>query len=73
MDFFRLTEVQRRDFDADGFLIIPQAIDAETVIRMTEAGDRLMKSFMNDPNSVYSQRREGIVQEEAFDSLISNS
>ena len=73
MDFFEVTEEQRRDFDADGFLIIPQAIDAETVTRLTEAGDRLMKSFMDDPNSVYLQRRDGIVQEEAFDSLISNS
>ena len=73
MDFFQLTEAQRRDFDADGFLIIPQAIDAETVTRLTKAGDRLMKSFMDDPESVYSQRRDGIVQEEAFDSLISNA
>ena len=73
MDFFQLTETQRRDFDADGFLIIPQAIDAETITRLTEAGDRLMKSFMDDPKSIYSQRRDGIVQEAAFDSLISNS
>ena len=73
MDFFQLTEAQRRDFDADGFLIIPQAIDAETITRLTEAGDRLMKSFMDDPTSVYLQRRDSIVQEEAFDSLISNS
>ena len=73
MDFFQLTEAQRRDFDADGFLIIPQAIDAETVAHLAEAGDRLMKSFMDDPQSVYLQRRDGIVQEEAFDSLVSNS
>ena len=73
MDFFQLTEAQRRDFDADGFLIIPQALDAETVTHLTEAGDRLMKSFMDDPKSVYLQRRDGIVQEEAFDSLVSNS
>ena len=56
MDFFQLTEAQRRDFDADGFLIIPQAIDAETVTRLTEAGDRLMASFIADPESVYLQR-----------------
>ena len=73
MDFFQLTEAERRDFDADGFLIIRQAIDTETVTRLTDAGDRLMKSFMDDPNSVYSQRRDGVVQEAAFDSLLSNS
>ena len=73
MNFFQLTEAQRRDIDADGFLIIPEAIDAETVARVTEVGDRLMEPFMADPNSVYLQRRDGIVQEEAFDSLVSNS
>ena len=73
MDFFQLTEAQRQVIDADGFLIIPEAIDAETVARVTEAGDRLMEPFMADPNSVYLQRRDGIVQEEAFDSLVSNS
>ena len=73
MDFFQLTEAQRRGIDADGFLIIPEAIDAETVARLTEAGDRLMESFMDDPKSVYLQRREGIVQEETFDLLVSSS
>ncbi len=73
MDFFQLTEAQRRDFDADGFLIIPQAIDAETVSRLTEAGDRLMASFIADPESVYLQRRDGVVQDAAFDPLVSNS
>ena len=73
MDFFQLTEAQRRDIDADGFLIIPEAIDPETVARVTKAGDRLMDSFIADPESVYLQRRDGIVQEEAFDSLVSNS
>ncbi len=73
MDFFQLTEAERRDFDADGFLIIPQAINAETVARVTEAGDRLMKSFMDDGKSVYMQRRDSIVQEAAFDPLVSNS
>ena len=73
MDFFQLTEEERRAFDADGFLIIPQAIDAKNVARLTEAGDRLMQSFIDDPKSVYLQRRDGIVQEEAFDPLISTS
>ena len=73
MDFFQLTEAQRRAMDADGFLVIPQAIDPETVARVTEAGDRLMEPFMDDPESVYLQRRDGIVQEAAFDPLVSNS
>ena len=72
MDFFQLTEAQRRDFDSDGFLVIPQAVDAGTVARITEAADRLMASFMDDPKRFYLQLREGVVQEEAFDPLVSN-
>ena len=72
MDFFQLTEAQRRGMDTDGFLVIPQAIDAETVAGMTEAADRIMASFTDDPKRGYLQLREGIVQEEAFDPLISN-
>ena len=72
MDFHQLTEAQRRDMDADGFLVIPQAVDAGTVARITEAADRLMASFMDDPERFYLQLREGVVQEEAFDPLLSN-
>ena len=72
MDFHQLTEAQRRDFDSDGFLVVPQAVDAGTVARITEAADRLMASFTDDPKRFYLQLREGVVQEEAFDPLISN-
>ena len=73
MNFVRLTDAQRRTFGADGFLIVPQAIDAETVARLTRGGDRLAGSFINDPAEVQIQLRRGIVQEEAFDTLVSNA
>ena len=73
MQFVQLTRDQRSAFEADGFLIVPQAIDAATVACLTEASDRLMKSFLDDPAEIQMQLRQGVVQEEAFDQLVSNS
>ncbi|MCZ6677290.1 MAG: phytanoyl-CoA dioxygenase family protein [Candidatus Poribacteria bacterium] len=71
MDFVKLTEAQRQAFDENGYLVVPEAIDAKTVDRLIEAGDRLMDSFEYD--GFYAHRRPGIVQEEAFATLVSNS
>ena len=71
MDFVRLTEKQRQDFDGNGYLIVPQAIDAQTVALLTESGDRLMASF--EYEGFYAHKRHGLVQEEAFLSLVANS
>ena len=73
MQFVQLTHAQRRAFEADGFLIIPQAIDAATVACLTRAGDRLLQSFLSDPAEIQMQLRQGVVEEEAFDQLVSNS
>ena len=73
MQFVPLTDAQRRAFEADGFLIVPQAINAKTVAYLTSASDRLMQSFLDDPAEIQMQLRQGVVQEEAFDQLVSNS
>ena len=73
MQFVPLTDAQRRAFEADGFLMVPQAIDAATVTSLTRAGDRLLQSFLSDPAEVQMQLRQGVVEEEAFDQLVSNS
>ena len=73
MQFVQLTDAQRRAFAADGFLLIPQAIDAATVACLTRAGDRLLQSFLDDPAEIQMQLRQGVVEEEAFDQLVSNS
>jgi len=73
MQFVQLTRDQRSAFEADGFLMVPQAIDAATVAFLTKASDRLMKSFLDDPAEIQMQLRQGVVQEEAFDQLVSNS
>ena len=70
MDFVRLTEKQLQDFDGSGYLIVPQAIDAQTVALLTESGDQLMTSF--EYEGFYAHRRHGIVQEEPFLSLVAN-
>ena len=73
MQFVPLTDAQRSAFEADGFLIVPQAINAKTVAYLTSASDRLMQSFLDDPAEIQMQLRQGVVQEEAFDQLVSNS
>ena len=71
MDFVRLTEKQRQVFEEDGYLIVRKAIDAETVAILAKSGDQLMESFEYD--GFYAHRRHGVVQEEPFLSLVSNS
>ncbi|MDE0298070.1 MAG: phytanoyl-CoA dioxygenase family protein [Candidatus Poribacteria bacterium] len=74
MEFVKLKDKERHGFETDGFLIVPQAIDSNTVKRLMEASDRLMKITTNDPHpdNIYAYRREGVVRDSAFDSLISN-
>ena len=72
MDFVQLTETQRRDFNENGYLIVPQALDRATVDRLIEGGDRLMESF--EYEDYYAHRRPGLIQEEdAYASLVTNS
>ena len=71
MDFVQLTETQCRDFEENGYLIVPQALDRATIDRLIEGGDRLMESF--EYENYYAHRRHGLIQEEeAFASLITN-
>ena len=43
-DYVPIAEEQLKQFDDEGYLIIRQAIDSETVSRLIEAGDRLIAS-----------------------------
>lgn len=79
MDFIRLTPEQRRLFDKDGFLVMPDALPSEMVHRLVDAGDRLAESFLKKP--LLSDRpeynhldlRPGLLREEAFYALVANS
>ena len=76
MDFIRLTPEQRKSFEADGFLVVPNALQPQTVQALVEAGDRLAESFLkkppvlNRPEYNHLDLRPGILREEALFALI---
>ena len=79
MDFIRLKPEQRQAFGRDGFLVIREALQAETVDRLVEASDRLADSFLekpklhNRPEYNHLDLRPGILREEALFDLIDHS
>lgn len=79
MDFVRLTSEQRHSFDEDGFLVVRNALDAETVTRVIDGGDRLAASFVHKPEvldrSEYNHLdlRPGLMQEKTFVELVAHS
>ena len=79
MDFVRITEEQRRSFDEDGFLVVRDAVDKETVARLVEAGDRRARSFLDKPGLLGKEEynhldlRPGLLKEKALFSLVTHS
>jgi ectoine hydroxylase-related dioxygenase (phytanoyl-CoA dioxygenase family) len=78
VDFVRLTEEQRRSFDEDGFLVVRNAVDKETVDRLVEAGDRRARSFLDKPELPGKEEynhldlRPGLLKEKALFSLVTH-
>jgi hypothetical protein len=78
VDFSQLTIEQRRHFDEDGFLVLPQALSPETVQRLIAAGDRMSESFFKKPMLFdrpeynHMDLRPGLLREETFLSLVTN-
>src|SRR5262245_13191192 len=78
MNFTQLTKEQRRSFDQDGFLVVPNALSAETVSHLIEAGDRLAEAFMKKPQITdrpqynHLDLRPGLLREEALLALVTN-
>jgi ectoine hydroxylase-related dioxygenase (phytanoyl-CoA dioxygenase family) len=79
VDFIPLTPEQRRSFEEDGFLVVPGALSAEAVARLTEAGDRRARSFLDKPElrgrAEYNHLdlRPGLLEDEAMLGLVANS
>jgi ectoine hydroxylase-related dioxygenase (phytanoyl-CoA dioxygenase family) len=79
LDFVRIKPEQQQSFDEDGFLVLRNALDKNTVERLVEAGDRRARSFLDKPEvhdrSEYNQLdlRPGLLAEEVFRSLVSHS
>lgn len=78
MDFIRLTDEQRQSFDRDGFLVVRNVLDRETVDRLTEAGDRLAGNFLHKPQLLekpeynHLDLRPGLFTEEAMFELLAH-
>ena len=79
MEFTRLTPEQRQSFDEDGFLVVPNALSAESVGQLTEAADRLAQSFFDKPRLAdrpeynHLDLRPGLLREEALLALVTNA
>lgn len=71
MDFIELTTDQRDFFSANGYLIVPGALDPQRLQDITEAADRLMHDFAYE--NYYQHRREGLVQNPTLAELATRS
>ena len=79
MDFVRLEPGQRRSFEEDGFLVVPNALTAEAVGRLVEACDRLARPLLQKPKLAgrpeynHLDLRPGLLREDALFELVANS
>ena len=71
MQFSRLTPEQSDFFDANGYLIVPNALDQETIAQVAAAADRLMDDFAYE--GYYQHRRDGLVQDPTLAKLATDS
>lgn len=79
MDFVPLTSDQRRAFAEDGFLVVPNALDPETVEQLLGVTDRLAEHFLCKPvvesKAEYNHLdlRRGLLKEKAMYDLATHS
>lgn len=79
MNFTRLTAEQRRSFDEDGFLVVRNAVDKETIDRLLEAGDRRARVFLDKPELLEKEEynhldlRPGLLKEKPLLALVTHS
>jgi len=79
VEFIRLTEAQRQSFDEDGFLVVRNAVDKETVERLVEAGDGRARAFLDKPELLEKEEynhldlRPGLLKEKALLALVAHS
>jgi ectoine hydroxylase-related dioxygenase (phytanoyl-CoA dioxygenase family) len=79
MEFVPLTESQRQSFAADGYLVVPNALDRETVNNLLTEADELCAPFLNKPQLAgkpeynHLDLRRGLLKHKALLALVSNS
>lgn len=79
MEFVPLTSEQRRAFAEDGFLVVREALDRETVERLLSEADRLTAAFLNKPviegkpEYNHLDLRRGLLKEKGLFALVAHS
>jgi len=79
MEFVPLTESQRQSFADDGYLVVPNALDRETVNNLLAEADQLCAPFLNKPQLEgkpeynHLDLRRGLLKHKALLALVSNS
>ena len=79
MEFVPLTPVQRQSFADDGYLVVPNALDRETVERLVTESDRLAAPFLNKPEIDgkpeynHLDLRRGLLKHKTLLALVANS
>jgi ectoine hydroxylase-related dioxygenase (phytanoyl-CoA dioxygenase family) len=79
MDFVPLTSDQRAAFAEDGYLVVPNALDTETVDSLTAEADLLAAPFLNKPELSdkpeynHLDLRRGLLKHKTLLGLVSNS
>jgi ectoine hydroxylase-related dioxygenase (phytanoyl-CoA dioxygenase family) len=79
MDFVPLTTSQRAAFADDGYLVVPNALDRETVDTLIREADTLAAPFLNKPELAgkpeynHLDLRRGLLKHKALLALVANS
>jgi len=79
MDFVQLTDAQRKSFADDGYLVVPNALDHQTVEKLIEEADALAAPFLNKPELAdkpeynHLDHRRGLLKQKHLLALVSNS
>ena len=79
MDFVPLTESQRQSFADDGYLVVPNALDRDTVNNLLAEADQLCAPFLNKPELAgkpeynHLDLRRGLLKHKALRALVANS
>ena len=79
MDFVPLTSDQRRAFAEDGFLVVRNALDRETVERLLSEADQLAEAFLRKPAVAgkpeynHLDLRRGLLRQKALLALVTHS
>src|SRR5215475_12554133 len=79
MEFVTLRDEQRQAFAEDGYLVVRDALDRETVQRLLVEADKLAAPFLNKPELAgkpeynHLDLRRGLLKEKALLALVANS